>query len=164
MKKWVQIDLRQIIKELGAHYDRSIRDEYTGWCDECGEEVSQDQNKCSVCGATIIWLGSSVWTNKFGSPAKVKQRLLAVKADTDDNAGQLLMAKAHQAGFKNKAEYRRWQAARAVLSDRELVNVVKYCYQKGDRRRGLIAHVLNLASAKAGEASIRERRDGEDWL
>ena len=160
--KYVQIDLGQIIKELGDHYDRSMKDEYTGWCD-CGEEVAQSQSRCETCGTVVIWLGSPAWKELYGLPNKMKQRLSAVKIDLDDVAGRLLMTKAHQAGFKNKTEYERWRVARAALSESELINVVKYCYQKGDRRRGLIAHVLNLASDKADLAPIREQ-SREGWL
>lgn len=150
---FVEIHLKEIAKSLGTHYDRSMKDEYTALC-HCGEEIDQTQSKC-VCGAIVIWHGSKVWRNLYGSPDRFKR--YHTTWEPSDGVGKGLLKRAGETGFANKHELDRWKRITLSLSNRELADCLTYCASKS-KGRGLIAHMLNLC-----EKRIREAQPQEGW-
>lgn len=144
-KKYVVFDLRDIARELGAHFNQVLESEHYAWCD-CGERVGQTDATCPGCGLPVVWRNSRTWKELYGSPTAAVRRLRSIMPT--DEAGKYLMRRAREPGFKSAVEAEEWAALTSVLSTHQLTEVVDYCAQK-TRGRGLIKYVLNAAKKKA---------------
>lgn len=151
VKTYHEIDLRKIKEEMGEHWTphnaRQIRD----YCD-CGERVTQDVLDCPSCGVRIIWYGSRVWKDLYGSPDVMVQQL-TVRPPTDD-AGVYLFEKATLTGFNSQTDEASWKTANRWFTQAELISTIDHAYGTGSRRHGLVRHVLAITNKQG-----RERRD-----
>ena len=157
MPNYVRLDFRDVQAALGAHYDPSMRDEYTGVCSECQEEVPQTVNECPVCGLPVVWFNSKAWKALYGSP-DAYVRLLSM-VEPEDEAGRELCRLAGVAGFANQTEAQRWARAARKLGQARLRGIVKWVQGKGRKGRGMMAHALNLAEKIAREEKPKKAVD-----
>jgi hypothetical protein len=72
------LNLKQLIRDLGDHFDPLTVDEYTAPCPGCGEQLGQWMNHCEVCDKPVIWEGSRVWKGMYGPP-KDAARMIRIK-------------------------------------------------------------------------------------
>lgn len=129
----VTLDFKQIVRELDEHYDRFSKDDYTGCC-QCGERVTQDVNRCPVCGRWVVWLSSDVWDQKF-----------RVETEGDPAAAFLL----DHVGVIPKSRIRQWYELRGSVGDDVLLrianDVVRWAKKDKSPRASIIPRVLSLA-------------------
>ena len=156
--QYVRLDLNYVKETLGGHYNRSLRDEYTGVCEVCQEDVPQTVNECPVCGTAVVWYNSPVWKSLFGSPDAFVRLLNVV--EPEDGAGLELCRRASVSGFANQTEAQRWKRAYNKLGHSRMMGIVEYVTKKGNRGRGVIAHALNTAEKIAREQKITKPQEG----
>lgn len=155
MKTYHTIDLREIRDNMGEHWIPREAERYRGYCD-CGEEVAQDTLECQYCGMRIIWYGSKLWKNLYGSPdAMVRQLTVRVP---EDNAGKYLFEKATLVGFNSQTDDSKWKTATRWFTQQELVDIIDHAYGKGSRRHGLVNHVMAIVNKKGREKRDLKRR------
>jgi len=152
------IDLRQIAIDLGEHYNHVLRDEYPGTC-LCNEEVSQQDDQCPICNVPIVWRSSRVWRSQYGDPEKAIKRL-SVTVPTDP-IGKRICARAKEAGFANRGEYRRLRKAVKRIGEKQANECIDLCIRKKPAAsgRGLIAYILNALDKRARENEIIKERE-----
>jgi len=156
VKDYIVFDLKDIARELGAHYGQMPESEHFAWCPDCGERIEQDMDRCPGCLMPVVWKNSRVWKNHYGSPTAAVRRYRAIMPQ--DEAGRYLMKRAKQPGFKDCTEAERWNEVVDVLGQGELRELVDYCAEK-TRSRGLIRYVLNAAQKKADNLPTAETED-----
>lgn len=151
-KEYVVFDLREIARELGAHFGQVPEPEHIAWCD-CGSQVTQYQDKCSGCGVAVVWKNSRTWKSEFEHP---NDRIKKYLYSPEDEAGQYLMRRAGEQSFKNRTESKRWDTLTEVLGPGELREIIDYCAEK-TRGRGLIKYALNAAGKRAESLPSADR-------
>jgi hypothetical protein len=148
----VVIDLKQLIRELDEHYVSSAKDEYTGCC-QCGEPVTQDVNRCTVCGRWIVWLNSDVWDQKF-----------RVEAVGDPAAAFLL----DYVGVVPKSRIKQWYELRGSVGDDALLrianDVVRWAKKDKSPRNGIIPRVMNLAKKETRKHIQQVKPSNDDVI
>lgn len=132
-------DLKELVRELGGHADRSMLDEYQAQCRNCGEWIGQTQDHCYGCDARVAWKGSKVWDDKYRIPR--------------EPALEQLLHWSMQRSFKDGVEYHRWQAVKEILTATEVSETLKWVEKamRGKPRspRGMIRFGLNALEQKA---------------
>jgi len=148
MRKYTTLNLRNITRGLGDHYDPFIASEYTGYC-KCGEQLTQQVDRCEVCDERVVWLYSKEWDQLFLFP------------ETD--LAIYLMEQVGTEKFKNGAQYHRWSEAVSTLSDSDVRRTIDYCV-KQRKGRGTMAFTINTLHKKARKQGIREEKVGDNIL
>lgn len=165
MTDFVELDLRELRRELGDHWDTLSVNDYTLSC-ECGESVGQDKDHCEFCGRSVIWQGSQLWKSLYGSPNQAKKRLLAEQFRPSDPLGIWLCQEARVEGFANLSEKRDWTRASKVLDPEAFKKAIsgwkQSQAQKGYRNSGraLMGFAVNLARKTLRE-SVRHKEGQE---
>jgi len=154
-KRYVVLDLRSIRSDLGNHYNHTLRDEYTGVCEVCEEDVPQNVNECPVCGTPVVWRGSPLWKALFGSP-DAAIRLLNV-VEPEEQLGRELCDRAGVAGFANQTEADRWRRAIKKLDKNRVRGIIEWVTKK-KRGRGAISHAINFAAKVARETPVQRKK------
>ena len=149
------MDFRRIREQLGEHYDSVMRDEYTGVCEVCEEEVPQTVNECPVCGTPVVWRNSTIWKTLFGSP-DAAIRLLNI-IEPEDPLGLELCQRAGVPGFANQTEADRWRRAIRKLEDSRVRGIIAWVTEK-KKGRAAISHAINFAAKVAREQPVRRKK------
>ena len=152
---YVLIDLAVVVEALGDHYRATERDAYTAPCPECGEQVSQEANRCPCCQAPVVWLNSKRWKALYGRPQDAIKRLEVVEPATE--SGRKLCRVAGQPGFGNRSEAERWASAASAIGEARASGIVDYAVRVMHKRprwngRGLIVLALNVIEKAARES------------
>lgn len=135
-----EIDLRKIRQDLGDHYQASDRDVYEGLC-QCDEFVTQavsDETRdgvplCPYCDIRIVWHGSRLWKQLYGSPADAAKRLAIY--DPEDSLGLWLMDLALARGFANKGELADWKHSLKYIDETRFKKAVRG-WRASQRKKG----------------------------
>jgi len=153
---YVILDLKQLVDQLGDHYEPTMRDEYQSPCPNCGEQVPQTVCECPVCGIKVIWRNSPAWRARFGNPNTMEQLLNQVPPK--DPAGQELIRLARLNGFANQFEADRWARAVRKIGGARAMGIVRYAQQKKQYTgRALLAYTLAIVEKAA--RSVSEQRE-----
>jgi len=119
-----------------------MRDRYTGVCEVCGEQVSQQTNECPVCQTPVVWQGSRAWKTLYGSPDAYIRMLSIVPPD--GFLGEELCRATGLPGFANQTEADRWgRAVRKMADDRRVQGIIRHAVDRVGRGRGALAYALN---------------------
>ena len=142
---WINITIirmADIIESLGLSYEPSRRDDYAGRCSGCGETVGQNVEECAACNTPVIWYGSKLWRQLFGSPEAVLRELTRPQPDDDDALGSSLLDGLGLTGFANMAQKKRWNRARKKVKPERLEGMIKYV-KENTHQRGTLPRLLN---------------------
>jgi hypothetical protein len=148
------LDLKQIASELGGHFSKYDLDNYTGQCQVCWSEVSQDVNECPDCGTPVVWANSKVWSHLYGSHKSAIAELEMVLPETV--SGEFLMKACRLQGFPNASEQQDWAKAERWFGESEMRSIVQYV-TRDKRGKAALAHALATARKK-----LREERPKKD--
>ena len=130
------------------------------WCEECGEEITQEMNSCPGCGDDIVWDNSKTWKRYHGSPTVAKRKLRAIPAS--NQPGKYLMAKTGLPGFKSKQEATTFNNAIDQVGSIKANKIIDYCWESGSRKRGLVMHVINTLN-KAVRKQAQPESEGDNY-
>jgi hypothetical protein len=150
MGTYVTLNLQDIQEALGEHWNPAMRNEYESVCDVCGEAVSQRVRECPICNTAVVWYGSKIWKQLYGSP-DAYARLLSIVAP-EEPAGAELCRLAGLPGFANQTEADRWRRAAKKLGENRAAGIARHAAEQRGQGRAAIAYAINLAEKITREA------------
>ena len=145
-----RFDMTDIADELGGHFNKHDMPTYTAQCSVCGHKVTQEMNLCAECNTPVVWFGSKVWSNLFGSPQRRERELLGQVATTA--TGLLLCKRAGVPAFQTANDEQIWAKAENAMGSVVMENIIRYVFDtKHNMGRGAIRHCINMANNKYKE-------------
>ena len=144
--RFIEIDLKRVIEDLGVHFQQTYVSEYTSACPVCGESIAQTDRHCPVCETPVIWLHSKAWQSLYGSAAAAKRELNTILPQKP--AEIMALKQLGLRGFAHTAEQRRFQDAASLLSDNRIRGMVEYIVREHRGRAGL-QHLINWMKKEA---------------
>ena len=150
MQDIIILDFREIVRDLGQHYDPADEETLSAQCPKCAEEgrvvqIFQDNNKCFRCGTPVVWKNSKLWKSIYGSPTQVIRDLRAIAPST--TSGAYLIQHAGLKGWKTQVDAQTWQRAVKMFGETEMKRAANYAL-KDKTGNPAVAHAINIAKAK----------------
>ncbi|MBD3309513.1 hypothetical protein GF348_24250, partial [candidate division KSB3 bacterium] len=150
MQDIITIDFREIVRDLGEHYDPADEQTLTAQCPRCAEEgrvvqIFQDNDKCFRCETPVVWRNSKMWKSIYGSPTQRIRDLRAIAPST--TSGKTLIEGAGLAGWKTQVDANTWQRAVKMFGETEMARAANYVL-KDKTGNPAVAHAINIAKAK----------------
>ena len=151
----LEIDLDTLSKEeSNAGYKR---EDYTYRCDECGEEVTQEQDICSGCGRPVVWKNSRTWKKAHGN----WQDHMRDPYTADGDAFLHLFMKANEqtphawTEFASARQLKEWNRLIKEIGPAAAIEWIDRIFSYGKRGIVLVKIVMN-SLRKYGEAPLKE--------
>ena len=149
------IDLEHLVnEESNAGYKR---EDYTYRCDECGEEVTQEQDICSGCGRPVVWKNSRTWKKAHGN----WQDHMRDPYTADGDAFLHLFMKANEqtphawTEFASARQLKEWNRLIKEIGPAAAIEWIDRIFSYGKRGIVLVKIVMN-SLRKYGEAPLKE--------
>lgn len=141
------LDAKKLKAELGLHYDPTSPLEVR--CDNCGDMVSEEMDKCPSCSIPVVWKRSPTWKRLYGNPVSAINRLVLCPVD---DAAKELFKQAGVSLFSTRADKTLWAEAIDKLGEAEVRRIARWCIKKHKKRGyGVVRHALNILRSKCNE-------------
>lgn len=161
MPDYIVLDLAEIAREMGSHFDSIEAETVTGQCPVCAAKgrvvwVAQDQDRCDICSTPVIWKGSKLWQQLYGSPTERLRALTAIPAVT--RSGRHLIESAGLQGWHTKTDAEAWAKAVRMFGDPEMIRIADYVL-KNKRGEPAIRHAIAIAKKKIRSGKVEGRKE-----
>ena len=146
MSELVVLDLSRLLR--GTSVRRNEADEFFAYCPHCRANIYQEDDKCSGCGAEVIWKNSVVWRKIYGSPEAILREKNGITPATE--LAKELMSLAGANGFKTQRDAADFYKFERRLGIHNVHSIFDYVFtKKRESGIGAVIHVVRAMAARA---------------